>query len=239
MKRFRFFSSRDWLPAGTPHVPYLSPFWGAPARRPTRSTAGAHDRWLAVGREVAEESALGVAEAAMLPFDWTEATKSRHHREVAMRALSESRKAGKPLLVFFWNDDSQDLGLDGAIILRTSANRGPKYGVVEFACPSWQEDPRRWVTERGSVEEKSHMPPSISFCGYVGRPSGWRATAKELLRTSLGRFHPIVPQLRQTPLELRRAALAVLGRDRRLRTQFITRQSFYGGALRRRAKLGL
>ena len=157
--------------------------------------------------------------------------KSMHHRQVAMRALSESRKAGKPLLVFFWNDDSQDLGLDGAIVLRTSANRGPKYGVVEFACPSWQEDPRRWTTERGSVEEKLHLPPSISFCGYVGRPSGWRTTVKELLRTSLGRFHPIVPRLCRTPLELRRAALAVLSRDRRLRTQFITRDSFYGGAL--------
>jgi hypothetical protein len=192
---------------------------------------GAFDKWLALGKSVAEESALNVAEAAVLPFDWTVALNSSQHQRTAARALAESRAAGKPLLVFFWNDSSEDLDLPGAIILRTSVDRGPRYGVQEFACPSWLEDPRRWVSDLRLTEERLRSPPAISFCGYVGQSSGWRSTVKELLRVRLGRFHSRLPRLRQTPLELRRAALSVLSRDPRIETRFIARTSFYGGAI--------
>jgi hypothetical protein len=228
---FRFFSSREWLPAGTPHIPYLAPFWGAPVEDPRDPQRGALDEWLALGKSVAEESTLHVAEAAVLPFDWTAALKSPQHQRTAARALAETRAAGKPLVVFFWNDSSQDLELPGTIILRTSVDRGPRYGVQEFACPSWLEDPRRWVSDLRLTEQRLRGRPGISFCGYVGQPSGWRSTAKEVLRTRLGRFHSLVPRLRRSPLELRRAALSVLSGDRRIQCHFIARQAFYGGAL--------
>jgi hypothetical protein len=209
----------------------LAPFWGAPVEDPRDPQRGAFDEWLAIGRSVAEESVLDVAEAAVLPFDWTAALNSSQHQRTAARALAESRAAGKPLLVFFWNDSSEDLDLPGAIILRTSVDRGPRYGIQEFACPSWLEDPRRWVSGLRLTEERPLRPLSISFCGYVGWPSGWRSTVKELLRTSLDRFHSRVPSLRRTPLELRRAALSILSGDPRIQTRFIARTSFYGGAM--------
>jgi hypothetical protein len=231
MSLFRFFSSREWLPAGTPHIPYLAPFWGAPTEDPRDPQRGAFDRWLALGKTLAEQSALNVAEAAVLPFDWTAALTSTQHQRTAAQALAECRGAGKPLLVFFWNDSSKDLDLPGAIILRTSVDRGPRYGVQEFACPSWQEDPRRWASEVQLTEGRPRRLPGISFCGYVGQSSGWRSTVKELLRTGLGRFHSLLPRLCRTPLELRRAALSVLSGDRRIQSRFIARTAFYGGAL--------
>ena len=232
MSPFRFFASREWLPAETPHVPYLAPFWGAPVEDPRDPQRGAFDGWLALGESIAEESALDVAEATMLPFDWSATLKSTLHLRTAERALTESRRAGKPLLVFFWSDSSQDVDLPGAIILRTSVDRGPRYGVHEFACPSWLEDPRRWVSDVRLSERRPGNPPTISFCGYVGQPAGWRSSVKELLRARLGRFHfsrPLGYAARRSML--RRAALSVLSGDSRIQSRFIARTSFYGGAL--------
>lgn len=215
------------------HVPLLFPFWGAPPLDPRDPLFGAYDAWVALGARCFKLESAERADYFVLPFDWRETTRNPEARALADEIAAAARAHGKRLLVFYWSDPADPVPLEGALVFRTSLDRGPRYGVTEFCQPGWYEDPVRWCD--GKWKAPPFAPrPRISFCGHsVGRPTPrrelvWRA--KELIRSALGARHERFRRLRRTPLELRREVLRALSKSRRIDTDFLIRERFYGGA---------
>jgi hypothetical protein len=149
---------------------------------------------------------------------------SNHYdgREEALRFVRRAREAGLSSLLF----DTTDTHFvvrppdESAIVWRTAlyADRIQNW---ERAMPPPSED--LWAQRgggAGTVLRKKAVKPSIGFCGYVSPL--W----KNIPRLIRGEKEKVTGHL------VRRRALAAFARSSRVRTDFIARPNYFGGALR-------
>jgi hypothetical protein len=229
------YADRAWMPVGAFHVPLLYPFWGQPPENPEDPLFGAYDRWVRLGPSCFRMESAERADYFVLPFDWREVRRMPEAPVLALAnaAARQAKVHGKRLLVFYWSDPPDPVPLEGAVVFRTSLERGPLTGVSEFCQPGWYEDPVRWC-EGGWTPPSFAAKPRISFCGHSVERAGRRKEAawrlKELARTALGARHERFERLRRTPIELRREVLRTLAKSRAVDTDFVVRERFYGGA---------
>jgi hypothetical protein len=167
-----------FLHAGYRPVAMLYPFWGAPPEDPRNPAAGRFDNWVASGKSVFRLTALEDADLAVIPMGWEDARQSPEARTLVDDAAARARKAGTPLVVFFWNDSAEPVPLDDAIVLRTSYYRSAR-ARTEFAMPAWSEDlVHKYLGGQQPWRPKSPRPV-VGFCGWAG-PAGTTGSAGPL-----------------------------------------------------------
>jgi hypothetical protein len=205
----------DWtlVPGGAPHTVMLYPFWGKPPEDPADPNTGRFDRYASVGARFFRLVELNAAELAVFPTDWTHLINSAADLPAAAEFAAEAREAGTPTIAFFANDSDEPVGLPGATVFRTTLYRSRRR-ASEFAQPAWSEDfVGRYAQGELPVRSKQHEP-TVGFCGLAPR-------------ARLDRF-------RRTSSEgtLRARALDRLSRTKGVRTNFLVRKDFVGGAVR-------
>lgn len=210
---FPVFSDRAYLPVGAPHTIMLYPFWGNVSEDPADPSSGRFDRYIAVGKRLFCLSALDEAEVAVFPTDWGHVVAEPAAASVAAEFVAATSEAGKPSMAFFFNDSDAPVTLAGATVLRTSLYRSRRR-PGEFAQPAWSEDFLERYVGNLPVRKKPRKP-TVGFCGLAPR-------ALPLPRSRRVRPDPT----------LRARALRRLRRTRGLRTNFIVRKGFVGGAVR-------
>jgi hypothetical protein len=207
------FADRTLVPDGAPHAVMLYPFWGKPPEDSADPNTGRFDRYAEAGRRFFRLTGLDEAELAVFPTDWTQLMDSPTELPAAAEFAAEAREAGTPTIAFFVNDSDEPVGLPGATVFRTTLHRSRRR-ASEFAQPAWSEDfVERYARGQLPLRSKEHQP-TVGFCGLAPR-------------SRLDRF-------RRTSSEgtLRARALQRLRRTRGVRTNFLVRKDFVGGAVR-------
>jgi Exostosin family len=211
---FSVFSDRSYLPQGAPHHVLFFPFWGKHSEDARDPNAGRFDRYTALGGHFLQLTALSDADVAVLPADWSSVMGDDEAIERAVDFVALALRAGKRTAVFFANDSTAPVSLDGVTVLRTSLRRSARRSS-EFAQPAWSEDfVARHLDGRIPLTRKRERPV-VGFCGLVA-PS---------------RLHmPVTIPLRRQE-RLRARALDVLEKAKPIATNFVRRDRFLGGAL--------
>lgn len=138
----------------------------------------------------------------------------------AARMGQLARRHGKPLLVFFCSDSSEDVPLDDAIVYRTSMDRSSRK-PHEHAWPIWTCDILRSYGSDRLSERPCRPRPSVGYCGYLDyrNPLEW---AQRRLR---GRISP--------SMTLRGNAVRALLASSAIEPKIILRRRFGGNATQR------
>jgi hypothetical protein len=209
------FSDLSYLPEGAPHHVLFFPFWGKHPEDARDPNAGRFDAYVEQGTRFLRLTALDEAELAVLPADWSWYAGDGHARRRAGEFVAQAADAGKEPVVFFANDSTEAVPLEGATVFRTSLLRSAGRSN-EFAHPAWSED----FVERylgGELPERPKgVRPVVGFCGLV---------ASSRLRL------PVRLALRRQE-RLRRNALEAFDEGGAVATNFVRRDRFLGGALR-------
>ena len=162
---FTLYSDPAYLAPGAPHVPILVPFWGKTPELPDDPTRGRYDVYAATGPELLAMGTLEECDAAVFPQSWGSVIGDEAAEARAAAFVAAAHDAGKPAVIFFWNDSAAPVGLD-ATVFRTSLYRSRRL-LREFAQPAWSED----FVERhlgGKLAIRKLGPrPVVGFCGYA------------------------------------------------------------------------
>ena len=130
--------------------------------------------------------------------------------------MEAAREAGKPSAVFVSADDHNTVPHDGALVFQTSLHRSRR-GANEYAQPAWSED---FVTAhlggRLPIRRRGRRPV-VGFCGLA---PGRRGLLSRL------RAHP-------AHTTIRARALRLLCEHEGVETNFVERERFLGGAIKR------
>jgi hypothetical protein len=230
--RLKIFSDKSFLPAGMEHVAMLYPFWGKNPEDPQDPSSGRYDRYVELGRDFFTMTpVLEEADLAVLPASWERVCQDPRARDLAGRFAEQVRRTGKRLVVFYWSDAYDVVPLENASVFRTSFHRSTRK-PHEFAMPAWSEDlVEKYLDGRLPLRDKQENPV-VGFCGY-GRI---RWDLKNILswgasRLGLKQTDPFVGHC------LRAKGLRLLANSPRIETNFVIRDSFWGGALPPRGTL--
>jgi hypothetical protein len=191
----------------------LYPFWGKPPEDSADPNTGRFDRYASLGTRFFRPAALDEAELAVFPTDWTHLVDSPPELPAAAEFAAEMREVGTPTVAFFVNDSDEPVGLQDATVFRTTLYRSRRR-ASEFAQPAWSEDfVGRYAQGELPVRRKPGEP-TVGFCGLAPR-------------ARLDRF-------RRASSEgtIRARALDRLRRTEGIRTNFLVRKDFVGGAVR-------
>ncbi len=211
------------------HCLMMIPFWG---------NFLPHDGYAGLEREGKHFLELvepEAAEVAVLPFDGSELIDFRDHRvvpavrDLAARFVERARAAGLKTIVIMNSDSNQPIDLPDILVFRTSLSsrtRGPN----EFALPAWHEDlVGNHLGGQIKLSEWNEIP-SVGFCGLA-------ATSGPPLRRRVKMlFRELVRPLgihidHNDGIYLRRSAMLALSACPRVRTQFVARSQYFGGAV--------
>lgn len=237
----------------------LSPFWGFGVKSEVREVYDSIiEHYMKEGADIFELTTLDDAQVAVLPFQWEQVVSESFavrpdldlygkESDVAARVVTaavraaedlaeEAASRGKPLVVFFFDDnETLAIPLRNAHTFRPSlvgARRSPR----EFAMPVWVNRDEVELTFGGvlPLREKGARPV-IGFCGVPGPvPGGIRSH----LRHRLAASPPAARAASRLGVELlpehhnraRAQALYLISRAPRLRTNFIFRAQWFNGA---------
>jgi hypothetical protein len=224
--KLKIFSDKASLPEGMEHVAMLSPFWGKNPEDPQDPSSGRYDRYVELGRTFfAMTGALEEADLAVLPASWERVRQDPKARAQAERFVKAAELAGKRLVVYYWSDDSDEVPLDNASIFRTSFYRSTRK-PHEFAMPAWSEDlVEKYLDGHLPLRDKQKKPV-VGFCGY-GRI---RWDLKSILFWGASRLG-LKDMVAFQGHCLRAKSLRLLANSPGIETNFIIRDSFWGGAL--------
>jgi hypothetical protein len=213
----RIFTDRRFLDPGRVPVTMLAPLWGLPEEDPALPFHGRFDAWARGGGQCIEASPIESCDAVVYPQEWR--SGQRDAGELGRLA----RVVRKPLLVFFNSDSQEPIPLEGALVFRTSFRRSTRQ-PWEMAIPGWCEDfLERYAGGQISLRAKG-LQPVASYCGYGQNQPHWARRAWQWLRRG-GAAAPMHPGQ-----VVRGAALRSLERCDRVRTHFLIRREFWGGA---------
>jgi hypothetical protein len=219
------FSDRRFLPDGVEHAMPLFPFWGEP------TGYDAYTRFASWARENWRLTALEDAQIAALPFDGGQIVGRKCETstiDLAQRFVDLAASAGLWTLVVVNHETVVPLPVSGPmVVLRTSLDRHIR-AREEFALPAWHEN----IVDThlgGRLPLREYLSrPVVSFCGHAARSdpplkhrvkvAGMRALKK------LGYYWP-----NNDGLYLRKLAMSQLDASRRVETNFIIRDAYFGG----------
>jgi len=224
--KIKIYSDPDYLPDGVAPVELLYPFWGKPEEDSRFPTSGRYDRYAEVGTAFFEVTSLEDADLAILPVSWQHVVRDSEARGLAEEFVSNVKRAGKKVVVFFWSDSTEEVPLDNAIVFRTSLYRSPKK-YNEFAMPAWSEDfVERYLGNCVSLRPK-RLKPVVGFCGYPGRQKK-QSISRKIKQRIKGAVKGI-PFSNTGPI-VRARSLQHLSESPLVETNFVIRDRFMGGA---------
>jgi hypothetical protein len=145
----------------------LYPLWGVIPEDPLRPSRGRYDEFARVGKSYFCLNDLEEADLAILPGVWEDVVQDSQSVLKAQDFARRVRKAGKPLVVFYWSDSSRRVPLSDAIVFRTSFQRSRR-APTDFAMPAWSEDIlQRYLGGRVPLRPKGDRP-TVGFVGWPG-----------------------------------------------------------------------
>lgn len=227
--KLKIFSDKNYLPEGIGHVVMLYPFWGKNPEDSRDPNTGRFDHYLNVGHSFFEMTSLEDADFAVLPFDWSYVIHNKNNRDLAIQFAKIVQKAGKKIVIFFWNDSDDEVPIENAAIFRTSFYRSSRKNN-EYAMPCWSEDFVKYIGGSTQIQIKK-TKPFIGFCGSADAKEEmslkWKI--KEiLLRTRQLSFD--YTELSNPGTILRADALNKLLSNPEVETNFIIKKTFFGGS---------
>ncbi len=223
------FCDRRFLPDGVKHALPLIPFWGDYLDHDgyARFALWARDNWRLTAREDAQ--------IAVLPFDGREIIEPSPNAsmiDLAQRFVDLAADAGLRTLIVLNHDTVRPLPISGPlVVLRTSLDRQTR-APWEFALPAWHENiVDTHLNGRLSLCEY-RSKPVVSFCGIAARTDPPVKRRVKLVAMSalkkMGRYWP--PP--NDGIYLRQLAMSHLNASRRIDTNFIVRDDYFGGSTR-------
>jgi hypothetical protein len=219
------------------HVIMLYPFWGGSEEEP-----GPFDRYARMGGSFFEMTSLEKADLAVLPAPWELVVQDRVARDLAFQFAEKARQVGKQTVIFFWSDSEEEVPIEDAIIFRTSFRRSRRK-TNEFAMPAWHDDyVQKHLSGRLEIRQK-RAKPVVGFCGLAaplrllfGRRLrsilNWSANLIGPREKNRSRYRP-------NGLAIRAQALRILSKSPGVKTNFIVRERFLGGAYQPNGKMDL
>ena len=239
--KIKLYSDPDYLLPGQRHAQILFPFWGKNPEDPEYPNSGRYDLYMETGKQFFELVSLEEADVAVFPGgtgDWD------NTRDSALRFGMAAKAAGKPAIIFFWDDSAEPIDIPNGMVFRTSLYKSVRR-PGEFAMPAWNEDfvGNYWhgILPVRPKREK----PVVGFCGRPGpisyRNKLWEALA-QVRRAVLRRIGPagtrlelMAAQVRMGPFKglhpsaPRAQALLRLSRSSLVETNFIFKTGFFAG----------
>lgn len=218
---FSIFSDRSYLASpATPHAVILAPFWGTNPE--SELDSGRFDRYAEIGASYLSLSPLADCDVGIFPQNW-EAAGDRA-AELGAAFAARCRDAGKTAVVFHGDDSTEALPVD-ATVFRTSLLRSQRR-QNEFALPAWSQDLLVRHLD-GELRPRSKTArPVVGFCGNRMAARSWRALIRQLVGAPRAEtWHGLLlghPRTR---------ALRAVAQDRRLVQNFVTRATFWAGAI--------
>lgn len=222
---FSIFSDRSFLASpSTPHAVILMPFWGTNPESPGDPDNGRFDRYAEIGSSFLSLATLADCDIGVFPQNWESA--GERAVELAEPFSAACRGTGKTPVVFHGADSMEPIPVE-AVVFRTSLLRSRRQ-PNEFALPAWSEDFLANHLEGELRTRRKQALPVVGFCGNTmgGQPT--RSLAGSL-RRALGRGEDPTEAL--AGHHPRTLALRALGRDARLETNFVLRETFWAGAI--------
>lgn len=239
--KLKIFSDKNYLPRGIEYEVIFYPFWGKNPEEEGDPETGKYDRYEEMGSTFFELTSLMEASIAILPFNWNKIRKNKSALRLAFRFAKEAKKAEVPVVVFFFGDSCRKVPIDDAIVFRTSLYRSTRR-PNEFAMPGWSEDfVGKYLRNKLSIREKQETP-TVGFCGCSPSPVRVLGSMEECVlqfkasiatKRGAGTLISNISQI-ITPMSGRLArskSLGLLSRSSMVKTNFILRDEYWGGAL--------
>jgi hypothetical protein len=174
--KLKIFSDRSYLPEEMWPTPILFPFWDVSLRHESSFPWDRRlERYAERGKAVFEMTSLEEADLAIMPMSWEEirghswrTTRCNEAaQDLAIRFAKKVEQAGKPLVVFFLGDVSdEELPVNSAFTFRASSYRSTKK-TNDFVIPAWSEDfVESYLGGQIAIRQKQ-AKPVVGFCGLV------------------------------------------------------------------------
>lgn len=231
--KLKIFSDRSFVPKGVQHDFMLSPFWGKPPESPLEGSdypwTTRFIRYAQTGPSLFEMTSLEEADVAIMPINWMTIRGNtwrtfkinRTAQNAAIEFAQIVEKAGKPLIVFFEGDCSDEkIPLKNAIVFRESLYRS-KRKINDFPICAFNEDiVEQYFNNQLPIRQKRDKPV-VGFCGFAKKTPFWQALLKDISyhAVMLGlRAHEGVPPYKGHTLRYK--ALRNLSRRSNVNTNF-------------------
>ena len=225
------FSDSTYLPNGAQPTMLLSPFWQDPV---LSKTCGHYDYALnpSKAKKHFTLTSLDKADLAILPSNWTlvrgyNQRPARYRQKILklFREFSELLKsAGKPLVVFFEGDFSQEtIPITYDYIFRTAEFRSIRE-LNSFVYPPFCVDLVNLYFDGKINIRKKSVRPTVSFCGKADQPPQW--FGKRFYRWARNEEEHIIPPIHWGYM-LRGMVLNELSQSCHLDSSFIIRDNTF------------
>jgi hypothetical protein len=159
--KLKIHADRLVLAPGQPHVAMLYPFWGNNPEILGAPDTGRFDDYAARGEELFKLTSLAEADVAVLAGEWVAGGGTPQ----AHAYCEQARLAGKPVIIFFNNDSTEEIPVDGAIVFRTSAYRSHRRPNV-YGLTAWCEDFVSLYRGGNLPIRQKQVMPVVGYCGY-------------------------------------------------------------------------
>ena len=237
-RELRVYSDRQYLPDKLSPIAFLYAFWGKTAEDASNPHNRRYDRYVEIGSDLFEISAIEEAEIALLPFDWSQVSAHPQALQFAQQMTQVAAKRGIPVAVFYLDDATAIIDLDNALVFRTSANRSTRQHN-EIVIPAWSEDFVEHYCDGAIKLRSKSSQPVIGYCGYdaLVKP---RSALTNRLRLQLGAIPGAAKLVSKFRVELvkhpltwlygsriRSQALFILSRSHKVQCNFLIRNALH------------
>lgn len=190
--KLKIFSDRSFVPEGVQYDFMLSPFWGKPSEGPLEGPdypwTTRFVRYAQTGHSFFEMTSLEAADIAVMPINWM-TIRGNTWRTVKINQAAQNaaiqfaevvEKAGKPLVVFFSGDCSdEEIPIKNAIVFRESLYRS-RQKPNDFPISSFMEDVvEQYFNNQLPIRQKRDKPV-VGFCGFAKKTPFLQAQLKNI-----------------------------------------------------------
>lgn len=226
--KLKIFSDRRYVPDGMEPDPMLYLFWSHSSDKHQYPWLKTYDNYIKVGSLFFEMVSLQEADFAIIPANWRtlrgDSWRAKINKQAVALAIQFAQKveqAGKPIVVFFSGDCSdEEIPIQKAIVFRNATYfslRKPH----DFVMPPFVEDlVEYYLGGKLPIRQKSKKPV-VGFCGLV-RKNSWKTRLKTLIYQGIRLYKH--GRIGVSPYEghiLRSKALKILANSSLVATNFI------------------
>jgi len=192
------------------YEPILYPFWGLSKATQNDSFGGQYENYIKNGKNYFSLTNINDCDFVLWPEKYNPLKLSD-----MQPLLSLAKKYNKPILIFYNDDSAEKINIPNSYVFRTSLYRKDR-SHNEFALPFWSEDfMNKYSDGQLPIRYKPGIP-AVSYCGYT---KIWKDWIKDLIGKDYGTWR-----------QLRYEAVRILKKNKKIKTNFLIRADFWGGA---------
>src|SRR4030067_1195698 len=211
--KLNIYTDRSFIRANSKYVPLLFPFWGECDSMAGNIDYGRYEEFTNVGGTYFSTVPIEHAHGVVLPSEWPEGGKYPEASKIA----NEAHKYGKPIIIFFNSDSTEEIPIRNSLVFRTSLYSS-KRKANEFALPGWSLDFLKAYLDGNISIRKKKSIQTISYTGYVDYNSSINFAKCMIRRVVYGRES-------NPGRYLRGEAIRLLKKRREIRTNIFIREA--------------